>query len=199
MLIIEGSDHVGKTTMAKWIVQLAAQRVEAAIEAIKEEDDAERCEALANQVRPIRYQHMSRPNVAFDFFQDYRDMINVHGVQDRFHLGALAYHDDVLDESHLRLIESWLTQYASMTILLVAPDEDWYKWHLEMKAKPEMFSISRMMKANKIFLSIAGGTYKFPVHYDQIIYVGQDEGFPDDEVIVGVLLRWYQFLMPLTR
>jgi hypothetical protein len=185
--------------MAKRVVWLAARKAEASLEALESEKNQERCEVLVNQVRPIRYQHMSRPNLAFDFFEDYRDMVSVHAVQDRFHLGALAYHDNVLDEARLRLIESWLQQFASITVLMVAPDEDWYKWHLTHESKQEMFTVDRLMEANRTFLAIAGGTYKFPVQFDRIIYVGQEEGYPDDDTMSAVLTRWYQLLMPLTR
>jgi hypothetical protein len=105
---------------------------------------------------PIRYDHMSRPNTAFDFFHDYRDMISRYAVQDRFHLGGLVWHDHVITPASLSIINGWLAAQGSMLVVLIARDQVWYESHLVQLAgsKPEMFSVGKMMEGNRKFIKL---------------------------------------------
>ncbi len=62
MIVLEGADGVGKTTLARAIA-----------------------EALNLKVR-----HMSRPDDDFDHVSGYMSLVGKH-VQDRFHLGSVVY------------------------------------------------------------------------------------------------------------
>lgn len=172
MLIIEGADNLGKTTACKRLVELAAS------------------DGVAHEY-PIRYQHMSRPNHHFDFFNDYQDMISRYAVQDRFHIGALAWHDKVLPLARLRIVEGWLAAQGSLVCVLVASDEKWYREHLKSQPKQEMFSIDRILEGNKRFLQ---NDARQDYTYDVSIH-----GFLTDKMLWQILREWFSRLENLGR
>ena len=97
MLIIEGCDHIGKTTLAKKLTEMSALR----------------------EKYPTYYQHYSCPNSSFDWFQDYKDAIGEYAIIDRFHVSGIAY-QKAITYNRLRLIEAWLGCMGTYTVLLVA-------------------------------------------------------------------------------
>lgn len=127
MLVIEGPDNVGKTTLAKRI-----------------------CERLG-----ARYSHMSRPPVGFDFFGGYKDMIRqktVDGitplvVQDRFHFGGIAYHENVLPLHRLEIVSSWVRAVGGLIVLVHASNIESYTSHLRRNPKTEMFDEDHLVTA----------------------------------------------------
>jgi len=190
MLILEGANFLGKTTAAKRLVELAAER---AARGVKLEAPLEICD----WVLPVRYCHATRPNLAFDFFGDYRDMISIYAVQDRFHLGALAYHEDKIDAEQMCVLEAWLGNVGSYTVVFVTTERDWYKERLENARKPvpnlaeTVFSVERLMQANEIFYDIASENYQYPVKVDRTLFIAPDK-FPDDDVLNSILDSWYK-------
>lgn len=182
MLILEGSDDLGKTTAAKRLVHLAAERAEV------EERNA--CKY------PIRYEHMTRPNSGFDFYRDYMDMVSMFAVADRFHIGGMVWHD-AIPYNKLKLIESWLAAVGSFTVLFVSDDPDWYLQRLEQNKRKQMFDIETLMQANSTYLDMALGAFKFPVHHDHVIFV--NHGWPDDNALNITLDSWFDLLEPLER
>lgn len=73
MLVIEGGDLVGKSTLVKRAV-----------------------ERLNARGWPHMPMHLTRPPEDFDYYQGYVDKMSLETVWDRFHLSCLAYrrHDD---------------------------------------------------------------------------------------------------------
>jgi len=134
MLIIEGSDCLGKTTLAHKLVSLAADM----------------------NKYPVFYSHMSRPNKAFDFFEHYKDRMSMFAVQDRFHLGGLVWHEGEISEASLEIIEGWLMSIGSMTIVLYASDEKWYRRRLERDNRGNLLDIDTMCKANRTYMLFKG-------------------------------------------
>lgn len=63
MIIIEGPDHVGKTTAAKRLCELSG----------------------------MKYSHMGVPPDDWDWHDNFLEMVQPYIVQDRFHLGGIAY------------------------------------------------------------------------------------------------------------
>src|SRR5438045_2741728 len=104
MFILEGPDHVGKTTAAKRLVELAHAR----------------------GLKQVSYRHMSRPPEDFDYFGDYLKMMTDPWiVQDRFHYGGLVYGDicrggTKISNYNLCLLESVLALQGSYTVVMVA-------------------------------------------------------------------------------
>lgn len=167
MLIIEGADHLGKTTASKSLVKMAA-------------DDG---------FYPIRYSHMSRPNGAFDFLDDYQDMSSKFAVQDRFHLGGMVWHEGKITHSSLKIIEGRLMALGSFCVVMFTSDEAWYRDRLTAHAKSEMFPIDAIMNANRMFKQLA----EYTVWCD-ILFDVKDGLYPTDIDIKHWLDRWYERL-----
>lgn len=146
MLIIDGPDSIGKTTLAKRLVKMANERLVGTVEQQHE------------QVK-ITYRHMTRPSDSFDYFNDFHNLIlgANHTVQDRFHLGTIAYDDPnpKYSRDQLRIIESWIYRQGSVIILLLPTNLNYYKERLIQFAKEEMFDVERMVKAATVYQDIA--------------------------------------------
>lgn len=176
MLILEGSDHLGKTTAAQTLVKLAAERVDNP--------------SVDDVAHPIRYTHMTRPNKAFDFLYDYQDLLSKYAVQDRFHLGALVWHKGVITPESLQLIESWIGCLGSYTVIFASTNDEWYRAHLE--GVNQMFDIDTLIAANDRYLQMISGVYPYNVQYDEGCIVGPD--FPTERYLNGILTAWYRRL-----
>lgn len=181
MLIIEGSDNLGKTTAAKRLVELAAQRAKQ----VKDGQD---------DVYPVRYQHMSRPNHAFNFFTDYQDMVCKYAVQDRFHLGGLVWHKDVINPHSLRIIEGWLHCLGSIVVVFVCSNEEWYKDRLVSSQRVEMFDVSVLVQANRAFQHLASGQHFCKPIIEFVVDVSGPDKFPNDTKLNTILDAWFERL-----
>lgn len=151
MLVIEGADGVGKTTLAQTMVERLNRRGES-IE------------------RGHVYQHLSRP--------DRRSFHPVHGhtrlmcrqvVQDRLHMSELAYslvtqRDTKLTPQMYSLVDSRLRQHAGFTVVLVLEGDDQRVLDaLRVRAgnRHEMFDLRTVAEVNKTYRVLAndGGVY----------------------------------------
>jgi hypothetical protein len=166
MFVIEGADHLGKTTAAKLLVQIAAE-------------DA--------PTYPVRYQHMSRQNAAFDFRTDYLDMISKYAVQDRFHLGAIGYHEPgTLTPDALQTVQRWLKEVGSYVVLFYSSDVDWYVKHLRSQPKEEMFDVEVMVEANRRFNELRWDpSVQIDLSWDVSL------GWPSRKAVTAWLFDWY--------
>lgn len=129
MLIIEGSDNLGKTILAKKIV-----------------------DKMMEKGFPTVYSHMGRPNEQlFDFFYAYKDIMNSCSVMDRFHLGGLAYHHDKITPQRLTIINSWVRSVGGLIVVLYAGDQEWYRERIENDERGNLLDIDTMCKGNAFF------------------------------------------------
>jgi hypothetical protein len=126
MLVIEGPDNVGKTTLAREVCR----------------------------VMGAHYAHMTRPTEDFDFFQGYKEIIrrnylerDVPVVQDRFHFGGIAYHRDVLTIPRLEIVSSWVRALGGLIVLVHASNIEAYVRHLRTNPKDEMFDEHALTQA----------------------------------------------------
>lgn len=126
MLIFEGTDCTGKTTLAH---------------------------ACLSRLPGYVYQHLSKPDPSFDFLWGYIRMYNPRAVYDRFFLSELVY--TVCRGEGCR-VEHWqqeaMFDFISKhcyVVLMTASDE-----HLTRLAgdKPEMYSLAQIKQANELFL-----------------------------------------------
>lgn len=131
MLILEGSDCLGKTTFAKLLLD----------------------EANSRNMYPTFYSHMSRPNSVFDFFLDYKDMITTFAIQDRFHLGGIVWHD-AISQAKLEIIEGWLRSVGSMIIVFYTKDHRWFEEKIKNDKRENLLDIDTMLKANKRYVDL---------------------------------------------
>lgn len=162
MLILEGSDHLGKTTAAKRLVELAAQ-------------DAR---------YPARYAHMSRPNSVFNFDSDYDDMMSRYAVQDRFHLGGAVWHEGVLNSAGIFEIDRRLRTYGTLTVVMYTSHESWYRERLVKHGKAELFGVDALLEANRKFAELSA-------HHADLSYNVMSGEYPSDLELRRWLKAWY--------
>lgn len=177
-LIIEGADNLGKTTAAKRLVELAPQVLSV----------------------PVRYGHMSRPPKGFDFCNDYRHWTTDLTVQDRFHLGALIWHENVVDLERWRRVEAELVLRGSLVVVMYAEPE-WYEAHPKGE---NQFPDEKIIRANKTYRGWMTGSMKSGLtsasgidqHEEEIVphvdvfHRVDAKGFPSDEVLMHWLELW---------
>jgi hypothetical protein len=184
MFIIEGADNLGKTTAAKHMVKLANMEGESINDRFK---------------FPVRYAHMTRPGPHFDFFHDYRDMMSRYAVQDRFHLGALAWHTkDQTNMSHdrLKMIEAILLSLGSVICVIYAGDDDWYEQRLRESNRDEMFDVDKIMEANRLYRDTIPHVSMVDIHWDVC-----EKGMPssDSDTFREWLSMWCSRLQHIPR
>jgi len=108
--------------------------------------------------------HMTRPSDGWDYFHGYRSLAlgSHYIVQDRFHLGTLAYDDTPgYTREQLRIIESWVYSTGSMIILLVPNVHRNYETRLrsDEHSKDEMFDVDRMLEASTKYREMVSGDF----------------------------------------
>lgn len=133
MIIVEGSDHVGKTTL---------------------------CNKLIEEM-PGAYYHMSKPGPEFDYFGDYLKKLKKGCVYDRFHYGAYVYgamlglhptygyNADVLCR-----VSRFIRFNNGLIIVLYDSCAGPYEQRLYSSDRNEMFNPSNILAANQIFSQI---------------------------------------------
>ena len=147
--IIEGADELGKTTLAKRVI--------------------ERCPELTS------YAHMSKPPESFQFtWEEYADLIAPLTVQDRFHLGAYAYHPErSMTTVQHGMLREFLWKQGSVILVLYAQDDEGYRKRAMNSSKGQMFDTDTMVLANQRFrrmidhdLAWAVDVRGYPTDYD---------------------------------
>jgi hypothetical protein len=132
MLIVEGPDNVGKTTL---------------------------CERLVRELNalgfPAVYRHFSRLPDCWDYYRDYLPHVSRFAVMDRFWMSELAYahaRGDLspLDRHKVAMLEGHLLLAGSLTVLVTAEEnvirDVW-------GTKKEMYPVEVVLKANDFFQS----------------------------------------------
>lgn len=127
MLIIEGTDGVGKTTLAKELLK-----------------------ALPTHI----YAHFTRLPQEFDYFWGYVERMSQHVVQDRFHISEVAYSYARGDQPHFdietaRLLDGKLRLLGAYTVVITA-DEDLISQRWDPS---QMYNLKATLEANKVFTS----------------------------------------------
>jgi hypothetical protein len=176
MLLIEGSDCLGKTTLAKTIVRRLSEKGFLAI-----------------------YSWMTRPNEEiFDFFLDYKKLLNPYAVQDRFHLGGLAYHKNKIWPQRLSIINSWIRSVGGIIVVLYANDEQKYKSLIENDTRGNLLDVQTMCDGNNFFKNYANkGDCDFafnvlPINFENPNYV-------NDSNINEIIDEWISRRFTLER
>jgi GTPase SAR1 family protein len=129
MIIIEGPDGVGKTTLAKKLLGHLMSHV---------------------------YAHFTRLPPGFDYYWGYVDRMSRYVVQDRFHMSEVAYAeargDDLrVDPETYRLLDGRLRLLGAYTVLVTAT-EDLVR---ERWDPTQMYDVERTLSACRVFNRIA--------------------------------------------
>ena len=166
MLILEGTDNVGKTTMA--------QRL---------------WEASWFQKHGYEIQHLSKLPTGHDRLMDYVERMNQKGIFDRFWLSGEAYAEarqdpgdspDYFHPEQLRYIEAHARLLGSFCVVIAIDPEQWIRVRQLQEQKDEeleMYGDSIMQRANNWFWHRG----LMSEHCDYMIRLSKDKLFPTDE------------------
>jgi hypothetical protein len=125
MFLLEGSDLVGKTTLAK---------------------------ELEKRFPTHLYQHLSKPPEKFIYPEGYFGLVSPRLIRDRFHYSEVVYsrvtgRTEHLTDEMVRLIDGYLRCVGTFTIVLTADEEV-----IRSRMRPdEMYNIETILAANQMF------------------------------------------------
>jgi thymidylate kinase len=129
MVILEGADLVGKTTLQRMLL-----------------------DEPWFQENGYTPDHFGMLPDTFDFCHGYIDRASQRAVMDRFHVSERVYSDALRKRrmSHLdfRLVEAHLAQLGSLVVFLIQDDETIRR---RAEAREEPFSIDEILKVNYYF------------------------------------------------
>lgn len=159
MIIVEGTDLVGKTTLCHKLV-----------------------EELNRRGHPHIYSHFSKLPDCFDTYWGYVPFINRYVVQDRFHLSRMAYSNVCKDQRSIsyleqKLIESHLLRIGAY-IVVVYSQEEVIKQRYEKRKDKELYSLSRVLEVNEIYTRCRD-SFNISTFY-KTIYVKENENILEE-------------------
>lgn len=137
-LILEGPDHIGKTTVARWLREHHGYNV----------------------------MHMGVPTPDWDYEKDYLARLpnnkKIPIVYDRFHLGALVYGrfgrlhstDGWSWDGMMRVIRAVCRADISVVIMYTS-DSNWLGRMLMEHGKKELFNAEQVLAANEVYQMLA--------------------------------------------
>ncbi len=174
MLIIEGSDLVGKTTLIK-----------------------ELCAEATKRGFPMIPQHFGLLDDSWDFYGDYLPYINKRTVMDRFILSEIVYGEMLREGSRITpRIHQHLNRYrisgpgpgydlhTSMTVIIAA-EPNFFKKHVrhQFEYRNEVFKEEQICKVNDAFLEIIDTNRlgQFRIEYDVAREIKTDRAFPSSD------------------
>lgn len=167
MLIVEGTDLVGKTTF---------------------------CRKLLEHLPAHIYAHFSRLPPQFDYYWGYVDRMSRHVVQDRFHMSELAYAWARGEEPHIspeqyRLIDAELRRLGAYTVLVVVDDRALLKDRMRVG---EMYDFDTICKANDRFCGLWDGEFgnHYIVDIDYTARCSSTKPFPNEDDVTNVLAAY---------
>lgn len=128
MIILEGANLVGKTTLAN---------------------------ALLARFPGWHYEHLGLLEVGWDYYWDYIIRIRRRVVQDRFHLSEWVYGNAIRGESLitadvLRLVSATVRLTGGIIVVITTSEEN----IRERYTDTEMFSVDQIQKVNSMFFDI---------------------------------------------
>jgi thymidylate kinase len=170
MLIIEGTDQLGKTTLCKKLLK-----------------------DLSNHI----FASFTRLPARFNYLTDYMHRASVRVVQDRFHMSEIAYayargeSSTMLTPERYRLVDAYLRLNAcSFTVILYTSHDLSERW----EDREEMYSVSVAARANDAFKQIAQhGHFKYGKHLyspDVDITIDLRADYIDDDFVEQILIDY---------
>jgi len=179
MLIIEGSDLVGKTTLIKAL-----------------------CDETIKRGFPMIPQHFGLLPDNWNFFVDYIGYINSRTVMDRFIMSEVVYGETLrcgcrIDPGYFRALQSILNQSHSMTVI-VAAESEFFKEHVrkQYQHRNEVFKEEQICEVNDAFINVLenGCLNEYTLSYDIGHIVNSNRDFPSSnlefvEEIVEIYLK----------
>lgn len=137
MLIVEGSDCVGKTSLCDVLLK-----------------------RLCRLGCPVIPQHFGLLPKGWNYYDDYLPFMNTRTIMDRFIMSEVVYGHVIRKCSELtaeiyRRLDAHLRLQGSVTVVVTATD-DWLQRQLEekMKGRQEMFNEQQILAVNKGFCAL---------------------------------------------
>lgn len=139
MLIIEGCDQAGKTTLARECVKVLS-------------DD---------YGLPMMYGHLDKPPASWDKYWSYRQLVCRHVVMDRFHMSHIAYravdkepHD--LTPLTYAMVDAEITLQGGLVVVLL-PSEKFItsRFNAMPAERSEMYPHQHVLRVNSVFHELA--------------------------------------------
>lgn len=145
MLIVEGPDLVGKTTLCNSLLQ--------------------------NPYffgHGFTYRHLTILPSGFDYYWGYIDLISERVIQDRFHLSQRAYHEvtrpglaNPLTHEKQRLVDAKLRLIGAVTVVITAEPE---LITSRFKTEREMFTLKEVLEVNERYMNHFDMDVDFHIH-----------------------------------
>lgn len=158
MIIVEGTDLVGKTTLCKKICTYLNARADVKL-------------GMNSWAEAYwRYAHMSVPNQSWDFHWGYINHMHPRNVQDRFYLSELAYSaakdavygtciGERIPPAERMALEGKLLAIGAMTIIITA-DQHLLESRYTVNAAREMFDFKVVEAANNWYRNFVINKYE---------------------------------------
>lgn len=179
MLIIEGTDLVGKTTFARKLVTYLNE---------------------LNQV--VIYTHFGRLPDGWDYYWDYLEHMNRRVVMDRFIMSEVCYGVTTRGHTHIdpqayRLLDARLRFHNAVTVIITGSTE-FLERQYSKHADREMFELSDVLSVNALFREIASrhqlrfGQDEWKMDVDHWINVSDEDHFACDANVERVATTWME-------
>ncbi len=175
MLIIEGPDNIGKTTLCHKLVR------------------------FLGEVGPWQYRHSKKPPETWDYPESYFEHMSRFMVMDRFHMSEIVYSHARGDKHQLqpwayKLIDAMLRQFGGFTVVLSSTDES---LATNYEAREQNYDARINSIANLTFKEIGECGKHHNIHCDvDYHYQCQTGVWPAedpnliDSILKGYLWRW---------
>jgi len=138
MLIIEGTDGIGKTILAR------------------------RLEEELQKHGPWIYSHLSKPPATWEYPQSYLPHIMTHKIQDRFHMSSVVYDiargdKPLLLPEQYRLVDAYCRLHGAFTVVLTATE----KIVANVDCSTQLYSEIVHQDVNKMYMELVAADTSF--------------------------------------
>lgn len=140
MIVIEGSDCTGKTTLARYLVEL-----------------------LNARGQPHVYRHLGKLADSFDQYWDYLPLMHRHSVQDRLYMSRVAYgraahNQRVMSPLEYRMLDAYAQQFGTVHVVLTAESSLIEHRCAEERSDtthPGLYDASTILRVNDVYRELA--------------------------------------------
>lgn len=171
MLIVEGSDLVGKTSLCNALI-----------------------ERLCERGHPMIPQHFGLLPKSWNYYRDYLPFMNTRTVMDRFIMSEIVYGLTLRSSTPLtpeiyRVLDAHLRLQGSVTVVVIATD-NWLYQQIQDKyaSRDEKFKPEQILRVNSAFNDLTADEHNsnvlwrsYDVDYDFVYVVNSQTGQPSGD------------------
>lgn len=177
MIILEGTDHVGKTHAAQVMCEIVGERL--------------------GRPPASLYGHMSRPREDFDHVTEYARRVRV-GVQDRFHLGSIVYGrilggGTFATARRMRVVQSYLRWSGCHVVVFLCDRSELARRLTASVNREEMYRHDQILDAGEAYRMLAGASNMGEPYADETVDV--TDRWPTREELTAIVDRWWPKFM----